>query len=103
MAVARPIVPRIHEPAASWVLPGAWRSAGRHRDTVVTTRRRRKFPQVIAGMRTGLRTMTSAAGRHGWSLAWPVAFVVAGFTVNRTVGWVVVGLACLLMDLRTTE
>jgi hypothetical protein len=88
-------------PASAWLLPGAWRerrAAGRHRPAA---RRQTRFRQVIAGIVLTVRTMTTSARKHGWSLAWPAAFTGAGFTVNVTVGLVVLGFACLLMDLRT--
>jgi len=76
------------------------RWVGRHRRSRGQAARDAIHAALIA-LRGLCVTMTKTAGRHAWSLAWPAAFTGAGFTVNVTVGLVVLGFACLWMDLRT--
>lgn len=102
VSVARPIEqrPQLGASAAGWPIPGAWREHGVHRGAA---RRRKALRRLIPVLILGVRTMLITARRHAWSVAWPAAFTGAGFTVNRTVGLVVLGFACLLMDLRTDD
>lgn len=102
MSVAtRPLPRNAGAPAASsWLFPEAWRARGIHRDD---RSRRARFADSVTKSVTRVRTMASEARKIGWSLGWMGAFTGAGFTVNRTVGLVVLGFALLFMDLRTGE
>lgn len=107
MAVSTRPVPRtagasVAEPAATWVFPGAWREHGIHRATRQASRRA-AFSQVVTRIRVRARTMATTARKIGWSVGWMAAFTGAGFTVNVTLGLVVLGFSALFMDLRTGE
>jgi len=96
----RPLDHETSGAVSTWLVPGAWRTHGVHQEERAA-RRRRRFLRLIAILTWPVRIIGVTARDHGWSLAWPAALTVSGFTVNATVGWAVLALGCLWMDLRT--